>query len=259
MSELERQLIELGHGLDHPAVPDLTAGVSARLVDRPAPRRGRLSIPPRRALVLAAILSLLVAGTVVAAVPAVREAVLDTFRLRGATVERRERAPAARIERRLGLGERVSLADARERVGFPIVAPRRLGTPDKVYVFDGVPGGQVSLVYGPRRTLPRTATTGVGLLITEFRGDLLPEYAAKIAGQATTVERVQTGMGRGLWIAGAPHDFFYRDPRGRVRMNSLRLAANVLLVERGRLLIRLEGTLSKRHAITIADALTRVR
>jgi hypothetical protein len=62
-----------------------------------------------------------------------------------------------------------------------------------------------------------------------------------------------------LWIEGAPHLFFYRSPRRGFTERGLRLAANVLLLERGRLLVRLEGAMSRERAVAIARSLRRVR
>ena len=111
MTDLERQLTQLGHELDWPPAPDLADSVRERLAqappasDRPAvPWRRRLAPVRRRpafftrsfAIAIAALL--LLAGGVVAAVPSVRHSVLEFFGLRGATVERREQLLAA-IER----------------------------------------------------------------------------------------------------------------------------------------------------------------
>jgi hypothetical protein len=47
----------------------------------------------------------------------------------------------------------------------------------------------------------------------------------------------------------------YRDPNGNVVEDELRLAQNVLLLERGRLLVRLEGGLDRARAVEIARSL----
>ena len=63
----------------------------------------------------------------------------------------------------------------------------------------------------------RGDSTGLGLLVGEFRGDLAPEYMGKIAGQATRIERLRVDGERAIWIEGAPHFFFYRPPDSDVR------------------------------------------
>jgi hypothetical protein len=103
--------------------------------------------------------------------------------------------------------------------------------------------------------LPRSRITGVGLLVGEFRGDLAPELLGKRVGPKTRVERLTVEGHPAIWIAGAPHQVFYRAPGGGIRADTIRLAANVLLLERGRLLIRLEGAFSKQKAIAIARSL----
>jgi hypothetical protein len=61
--------------------------------------------------------------------------------------------------------------------------------------------------------------------------------------------------GHAIWMEGAPHYFFYRAPDGRYPESNLRIAQNVLLLERGQLLIRLEGAFDRGRAIEIARSL----
>ena len=77
----------------------------------------------------------------------------------------------------------------------------------------------------------------------------------KIAGQATTVERLRVDGDPAIWVAGAPHLFFYRTPGRRFVGNDLRIAQNVLLLQRGKLLIRLEGAFDRERALSIARSL----
>jgi hypothetical protein len=262
VSEMERQLTQLGRELDWPPTPDLTGAVRARTQDAavqapPARRRLRL-LPPaglRRSLAIAVVGLLVLAGGVFAAVPGVRDAVLEFFGLQGATVERREQLPPAPPPRPLGLGERTTLAAASDSLGFTPLVPEAAGSPDGVFVKAGVPGGELSLTYRPRRNLPEASSTRLGLLVTEFRGDLLPEYTGKIAGQATRIERVQVDGRRAIWLEGAPHFFFYRSPDGEFREDRLRIARNVLLLERGNVLVRLEGAFGLERALELARSL----
>jgi hypothetical protein len=240
--ELERDLARLGAELRFPDTPPLVAAVTGHLAAEPARPRPRIVLPRAVAIALAALL--LLAGGVVAAVPGARNAVLDLLGLRGATVERRPvLPPPARATP--DLGRRTPLAELRRSVDFRLLVPAALGPPDAAYLRRDAPGGEAVLAYG----------RGPRLLISEFRGDLHPDYVGKIATQATTVERLRVGPHRALWVAGSPHLFFYRTPSGASRDESLRLAGNVLLVERGRLLVRLEGATSKARAIAIARSL----
>ena len=73
----------------------------------------------------------------------------------------------------------------------PLV-PSALGDPDRVFVDPArCPAARCRSSTCPSPRLPRTTTTGVGLLIGEFRGDLLGEYLHKIVPQATRVERLR--------------------------------------------------------------------
>ena len=56
-------------------------------------------------------------------------------------------------------------------------------------------------------------------------------------------------------FAGAPHFFFYRSPKNPFEERRLRLAQNVLLLEHGRLLVRLEGAFDRARAIELARSL----
>ena len=153
----------------------------------------------RRSFAIAIAALLLLAGGVFAAVPGVRDAVLEFFGLQGATVERRAKLPEAPELRLLNLG---TAHDARPRpqvssASTPLV-PSAAGRPDAVYTSQQAPGGELSLAYRPRPGLPEADSTSLGLLVGEFRGDLAPEYLGKIAGQTTKIERLR--------VDGQPRD-----------------------------------------------------
>ncbi|HEV7845363.1 MAG TPA: hypothetical protein VGO83_03845 [Thermoleophilaceae bacterium] len=263
MSELERQLSQLGRELDWPATPDLAPRVAERLAAerrRPAATDAarRVWPPPLGRPLAAALVALLVlAGGVLAAVPGARDAVLDLFGLRGATVERREQLPPGpeRPAGSLELGRPTSLAAAAKRLAFEPLVPRAAGRPDGIFVSHGVPGGRLSLAYRARPGLPEARSTGLGLLVEEFRGDLAPEYLGKVTGQATRVERFRVGGERAVWLEGAPHYFFYRRSANQFAEHELRIAQNVLLLERGPLLVRLEGAFGRERAVELARSL----
>jgi hypothetical protein len=228
----------------------LGADESARVRPRP---RWRLPIGRPLAIALAALL--LLAGGVFAAVPSARDAVLEFFGLQGATVERREQLPPPPPQRPLGVGERTTLADARDSLAFDPLVPEAAGRPDGVFVDHRAPGGLLSLAYRPEPGLPEARSTGLGLLVSEFRGDLAPEYFGKTAGQATRVDRLRIDGERGIWLEGAPHFFFYRPPDRPFREEQLRIAQNVLLLERGRVLVRLEGAFDRDKAIELGRSM----
>jgi hypothetical protein len=265
MSELEQALIRIGRELDWPQTPDLATSVTARLRALPAakaraPRRLRLAglLPPaglRRALVLALVSLLVMAGAVFAAVPGVRDAVLEFFGLQGATIERRETLPAPPPERPLELGTPTTLDAAAARLAFDPLVPADPGVPAGAYVSRRAPGGELSLTYPPGPGLPRARSTRLGLLVTQFRGDLTPRFYGKLAGPATSIEPLTIRGERAVWLEGAAHFFFYRGPDGDIVDDELRIAQNVLLLERGPLLVRLEGALDLPRALQIAGSL----
>jgi hypothetical protein len=266
MPELERTLTRIGRELDWPKTPDLASSVTARLQAMPAgeaerpKRRFRLGdlLPPaglRRALVLALVSLLVLSGAVFAAVPGVRDAVLDFFGLQGATIERRETLPTPPPERPLDLGTRTTLDAADQRLAFDPLVPADPGQPDGVYTSRRAPGGELSLTYRARPGLPRARTTRLGLLVTQIRGDLSPDFFGKLAGQDTKIERLTLNGEPAAWIEGAVHFFFYRGPDGNMVENELRIAQNVLLLERGPLLVRLEGAFDRERALEIAASL----
>ena len=253
MPELERELALLGRQVQYPPTPRVAEAVADRLGEGAvAPGRGG---SPRRLVVIAVAIVLLLAGVAAAAVPSARNGLLDLIGLRGATVERVTTAPTAPVVTRLDLGQPTSLAAARRSLAFRPLIPSRLGDPDAVFVRQRPAGGELSLVYRPRSGLPRSRFTGVGLLVGEFRGDLVPELLGKLVGPGTRLDRLRVGRHPAVWISGAPHEVFYRGPGGRIRAGTVRLAANVLLLERGRRLIRLEGALGKQTAIALARSL----
>jgi hypothetical protein len=110
-----------------------------------------------------------------------------------------------------------------------------------VFVAASPPGGRVSLVYaGPPR-----------VLVTEFRGSRTRAFLEKAVGPGTIVERVRVAGAPGAWIAGRAHGFIYADARGVIREEATRLAGNVLVWERGGIVLRVEGRLTKSGALRI--------
>jgi len=71
-------------------------------------------------------------------------------------------------------------------------------------------------------------------------------------GPHTRIERLRVNGGPGFWISGRPHSHAYVDARGVVREDTLRLAGDTLLWQRGAVTMRLEGAGSKAEALKIA-------
>jgi hypothetical protein len=252
MTQLEHELVALGAELAYPETPDIAGAVRIRLA--PA-RRRRLS--GRRTLVLAFVALVLAVGAALA-VPPARSAILDFFGLRGATVRRVETLPPvpAGTKAALQLGDRVPIEDGRPQVEFPkVLVPGALGPPDAAYVATTLFGERLSLVYNPGPGLPRSRYSGVGLLLTEFAGSLDTTHVEKMVGAGTPIERLTVSGSRALWIEGGPHVVIFRTPGGGFAEDQARLAGNTLLLERGPLLVRIEGDIDRDRAVAIAESL----
>jgi len=238
MDRLELELLDLGRRLDLPPAPNLAAAVHARLA--PAPRR-RV-----RALVLAFLLLALALGAAMA-VPPARSAILDFLGLRGVRIERVEELPpvppAPAAGSGLDLGERTTASRAGERAGFALVLPEELGRPDEVWFDSRLPGGVVTFVY---------RTPGKPFLLAQFRGRTDPGLVKKAIEPGTRIEFVEVDGEPGYWLAGRPHVFAFEDADGEFRPDTIRLAGNTLLWERGELTLRLEANVTKARALAIA-------
>ena len=252
--DLERALADLGRELAYPPTPQLAAAVRQRLAEESAARpRGRswLGRPDRRlAVALAAVLALV--AVVLAISPEARDAVAGRLGLRGVLIREVPAVSAPRATQ-LNLGEPLTLDQIRVRVAYQVELPAALGPPDEAYLSNTPVGGQVALVYYPRPDLPQANTTGVGLLLTEFRGNVRSTAAlGKSIPPGSHLEEVQVNGRPAFWIDGDPHTFFYMDARGQIQPESTRLAANVLLWEHGELTLRLESALPRDAALSIA-------
>jgi hypothetical protein len=229
MSELELALQRLGGELDYPQTPDLAGRVRQRLAE------GRRQLAWRRPLLIA-LAALLVAVAAVMAVPQARSEILDWFGIGGVTVRYVDELPT--VEKRdadLQLGQRMSLAEARELSVFGIRVPTRKGLEDPdVYRGDF---GQVSFLYGSEEE-PR-------LLITQFLGTGSLE---KLIHTETDFELITVGGAEGVWLEGGEHVVFFPS----IGPESQRLAGNVLILERkDGVTVRIEADVPKEVAVRI--------
>jgi hypothetical protein len=236
VTDLARQLDDLGARLEFPPTPELAPAVAARLGSRRR-LRGRVLVVALAAVVLVA--------AALAASPGARSAIRDWLGLGGVEIVRVDDLPA--VEPRdipPFLGERVPLDEARRRVDFAIAWPRADGEPDEVYVRDYPPGGAVTLVYGTAAR-PR-------LVLTEWRGATTEPVFLKTAAPQTRIETVQVGASPGVWLDGAPHTVVSAERSGTEYEETLWLAGNVLVWERGGRAFRLEADIGKEDALRIA-------
>ncbi len=276
--DLEAALRALAPAVDWPSAdpgpgrPDLAAAVRARIEAGPRPgvvaddqaaaggRGGSRWTwrPARRALVLAliALLALAaIAGAIGLGLPGLR------IIFGGAPVSpppslepSRSPAPGAPGSS-MGLGELVELADLDARAGFHVRWPEdpSVGPPDAAYVND-LTGGQVSLVWAATPDLPATLEPGVGLLLSQFRGETDEGFFSKAVRGGTTVERLTVGDDAGFWLSGDPHIFFWNGPGGFIE-DPRRWVGDTLLWADGDITFRLETSLGRDAAIRLAEAL----
>jgi len=257
---LERQLRALGPQLAVPDATGVSTAVRRRLesgTTRVDTASARVPHTRRRLLVAAAVVLLVVVVTTLA-IGRTRNAVADWFGLRGVHVERSPH-PVDTPGTGLHLGERVSLDEARDRLGFePLVAARaQYGEPDAIYLTDGPSGGRVTFVYAPGPGLPPDAGSGVGMLITEFEATIDEPVLRKTAGPDTTIEILEVNGQRAYWLAGAPHAMTFTDRDGKFFQDEARLAGNTLLFADGPHTIRIESGLTRDEALAVARSMAR--
>lgn len=276
-AKLEAELRDLARAVEFPPTPPLAEWVVSRLGDAAAPGRGRrIPVPDlsrlrpvQRGALLAGLALLTAASLVIAAglgIAGIRIIVGDTPVTPAAasaapSTPPRSVAPTApSTGDRLGVGGAVSLETATARAGYRVLIPDdpALGAPDSVHLDTEVEGGMVSLVYAPRPGLPETEAGGVGLLLSQFRGDLNQQLFLKVAREGTAVLPVEVNGGPGYWLEGASH-FLYRAPgipgEAAIREMPLRTVGNALIWEQGDLTIRLEADVPLETALRIAASM----
>jgi hypothetical protein len=296
-SELERMLTDLGPHL-FPSTPDLATQVRERLESaaltplppspvgdrrggtgrRPSPRsegsrvgdegysrgEGRWPRTVRPTIWLIAALLLLAIASGLVLFPEARNAIADRLGLQGVLIRWVDEVPSpqpSQVGAPLLLGRPVTLDEARAAVDFPVRVPTAAGfdAPAEVYLLDQDEGAMVSFVYPAGPGLPASDETGVGALLTQFKGEadrgLIEKGLPHDGAQETQLEAISVGGEPGFWISGAPHGFFFVCyDAGECREERYRLAGNVLLWEQDGVTLRLESALSREEALAIAES-----
>jgi hypothetical protein len=231
--KLEAALRDLGTHLDVPEPPDLTATVLSRLDEKPQVRWW-----PR--LVAAAVAALVALATAMAVSPAVRAAVYDLLRIGGVEIENAP-APMSPSVDPPQPGERdVSLDEARETADFPLKLPAELGEPVTVRLIDNA--RVVSMAFNSPHGQVR---------VDQFDGGLAPMFRKFTT--APEVRHVTVSDHPAVWV-GRPHIVIYTDRDGQMREETARLAGSTLVWEADGITYRVEGALSEREAIEIAES-----
>jgi hypothetical protein len=226
MTELERALEQLGRELDFPAEPDLRSRVRERM------ERRRFMRP-----LVVAVALVVVAFGIALAVPQARSAILDFFDIGSVTIQRVETLPPA-TEGSLtqGLGPAQTRSAAEHDAGFPLVL--RGVRPERFY---SRPGLIATLLHGRGRPV----------LFAEFNGDQML-LTKKVMAGATRVEPAAIGTAA-VWLSGGKHVILW--DQGRIE--TARLAGNVLIWTDGGRTFRLEGDLGKADMLQLAREITR--
>lgn len=253
--ELERTLSDIGARLDLPK-HDLWPAVRSRIAERSAaPWWSRLTLERRSLAPVAATLAVILVAALLLT-PQVADALGNLLSVTGVQVYRVPQTPTAiATAPALALpGRRVAtIAEASGSVGFAVRAPAALGEPSAIYV-ETAPA-RVTMVYASVKGIAPSPQAGVSAIVVEFKGTLETQIMAKAIGPGTTLDAVPLGTGVGYYLAGQPHQFFFRDPAGNIQPETLRLAGNTLLWEEGGVTYRLEAQVDRDEAIRIASTL----
>jgi hypothetical protein len=255
--ELERTLSDIGTRLDGPR-RDIWPAVRARIAERSAqPWWSRLSFDGRTLAPIGATLAVILVAVFVLT-PAFVGAIEHLLNIPGVQIFRISTTPTPMPTIAASTsfpGQRAtSVAEASRLAGFQVREPTALGAADEIYV--ELAPVRVTLVYRSRQGLPITALPGISALIVEFKGSLDAPILGKAIGPGTTLEAVPLSSGNAAyWLAGQPHQFFYRDAAGNIQPDTLRLAGNTLLWDANGITYRLEAQVSREEAVRIASTL----
>jgi len=255
--DLERTLSDIGTRLETPK-RDLWPAVRERIAERRArPWWSRLGLD-RRTLAPVAVTLVVILVAAFLLTPDLAARAAEILGVPGAQIFRVRTNPPPSPTTGASVtfpGQRAaSVAEASRLAGFPVRVPATLGAADEIYV--ELAPVRVTLVYRSRQGLPVTAVPGVSALIVEFKGSLDAPILGKTIGPGTTLEAVPLSTGNAAyWLAGQPHQFFYRDATGAIQPDTLRLAGNTLLWDAGGITYRLEAQVTREEAVRIASSL----
>jgi hypothetical protein len=237
MPELEQALLAVGRNLDVPATPDLAGSVRRRLAE------GRRPWFSRRLLVIALAVLAVAVGAVLA-VPQARSTIRDWLGIGNVTIRYVEDLPPVdQATGDLGLGERMSLEEARERAGFRVRVPTVDGLDDPPKVYYNDVSSQVAFLYGSEER-PK-------LLITQADARGAIEKLVNLNATERELVVVEPGYA-GVWLYGEKHAIFYPSTDHE---EPFRLVGNALVFENDGVTLRIEAEISKDEALRIARSL----
>jgi hypothetical protein len=261
--DLEQQLSALGSSLEWPPTPDLTLHLPAMRGGGAQRRWGGPVATAIQSSWSVAAAAIILALAALAAYPPSREAIANWVNVHTSFqfvphLATPATQPPGPLGKRLGLGGQTTLANAQKQLAWHIAIPSTLGRPDELYLqpqSDAPAQGEVTLVYSARPGIPIAGQTGVSVLITEARGAVDQNFFVKMIGPNTTLEAVTVAGHQGYWISGPLNEFFFTDANGAFRSETVRLAANTLILDYGGTVVRIEGNLTKAQTVEIASSL----
>jgi hypothetical protein len=244
---LTSTLTVLGGEVAYPPTPSMVSAVTARLetdlAGRARPVFPRIALwGRRRTLVLVAIGLLALLGLAAAA-----RLTIGAFEIR----VQPDASPSASLPPVDPdvLGRPLPAAEAVAIAGFDPPLPAG-PAPDEIYVVDsqfGDPG--LAFAWLPGERYPGIAGTEWGQLLMVFQGD--DEQVVKTVERFEDVEEVQVNGRRAYWIA-VPHEIVFETDRGT---ETFSVTGNVLIWHEGDLAYRLETSLGRPAAISVAESI----
>jgi hypothetical protein len=244
---LEAALATMGGDLAFPATPAFGQAVTARLTsEREAGARPRLPSRAlwsrRRVLVLATIG--LLAALALAAAARLAVGTIE-FRVQPGVTPSPSLAP---VEPDV-LGDPLPAREAVALAGFEPALPSG-PPPDEVYVVDS-PFGDPGLIYAwrPSASYPTLPGTEWGLVLIAFQGD--DETVVKTVQRFEDLHDATVNGERAWWIP-VPHVLEIETDRG---FETFSVGGNVLIWEVADLTYRLETSLDRASAITLAESM----
>jgi hypothetical protein len=246
---LEQDLRALAGGFPEP--PALAPRVLAAAQRATAHRRRR-----RRVVLLAFAVLLLVPATALALSSDLRDRVLDSFGLRDVKITTVTRLPELGPDaRRLQLGSRVSLARARSDLKTAVGPPGDLGRPDGIFEDHLQSGVDVTFLYEPG-TVEKRYGVRHRVIVSVLRGTIDKTILGKTVAMATKAIPLNIDGDPAVILTGHPHLLvLFRAPGGGFDQTYTRLVGTTLVWQRGDLVVRVEGSLSRSQLVGIARSI----
>jgi hypothetical protein len=242
----EKKVQEITGRVAYPPTPDIAGAVRDRIM----PRGRRLLITRLAPPVLILLLVVLI---VVLLVPDLRARAFDWLHI-GAVRIIKEPPPASPtpfpdllpgydvtpIASILNWDNEISLAEARERVDFPILTVPSLGTPDAVFFYE-LEEPMIILVW------ERSGQTPISLHLIGSHNRVF-KYKAEVETETEVNGR------RAVWLTG-PHQYEIMPLEGEEAVIQRYIQGSVLLWEADGVTYRLEGELTLDEARALAESL----